>query len=288
MTTAQKRSDVPHAALIQMTSGIDPQRNLATIEEALGEAAAQGAAMAFLPEMSVLLDRDRERSSHHISLESGEAWLRAMQDFARRHGIWLHTGSKPLLASDGRRRLNRSHVIAADGSLRAHYDKIHMFDVDLPTGEKWVESAAFLGGEQICVVDTPLGRLGLSICFDVRFPELYRRLVEEGAELLAVPAAFTVPTGEAHWHILLRARAIETGCHILATAQEGQHEDGRATYGHSIAINPWGSILMEIEGGESDEKDYRLALVPIDPVATKKARTAIPLSRSRAARNITL
>ena len=282
-------SQAPLAALVQMTSGTDPVVNLATIDRALADAAARGAAMAFLPEMSLLLDRDRGRSAAHIAREADSPWPAALQDMARRHGLWLHTGSMPLLADDGDRRVNRSHVIGSDGGIRARYDKIHMFDVTLPSGENWTESAAYAGGAAIELVDTPLGRLGLSICYDLRFPELYRALVDRGAEAIAVPAAFTVSTGEAHWHILLRARAIETGCHVLAAAQGGDHEDGRATYGHSLAIDPWGAVLADAGIAEpADERGYRLAIAPISGAARATARDAIPLARSRAARAIDL
>lgn len=277
----------PIAALIQMTSGTDPQHNLATIDRAMADAAARGAAMAFLPEMSLLLDRDRARSGAHIVREADSAWPTALQDMAQKHGLWLHSGSMPLLADDGKRRVNRSHVIAADGSIRARYDKIHMFDVTLPSGENWTESAAYAGGDTLAVVDTPLGRLGLSICYDLRFPELYRALVGQGATLVAIPAAFTVSTGEAHWHVLMRARAIETGCHILAAAQSGLHDDGRATYGHSLIVDPWGAVLAD-GGTVEGEAGYRIVSAPIDRAATDRARQAIPLDRSREMRGITL
>lgn len=277
----------PLAALVQMTSGIDPAVNLATIDRALAEAAAKGAAMAFLPEMSLLLDRNRQRSAAHIVREEDSPWPAALQQMARRHGLWVHSGSMPLLSDDGDRRVNRSHVVAADGSIRARYDKIHMFDVTLPSGENWTESAAYAGGSALEVVETPLGRLGLSICYDLRFPELYRALVDRGAELIAVPAAFTVSTGEAHWHILLRARAIETACHVVAAAQSGTHADGRATYGHSLAIDPWGKVLAESAADNRDgDRGYELTLVPIAPGAVAKAREAVPLARSRAVRSI--
>lgn len=277
----------PIAALIQMTSGTDPQHNLATIDRAMADAAARGAAMAFLPEMSLLLDRDRARSGAHIVREADSPWPTALQDMAQKHGLWLHSGSMPLLADDGKRRVNRSHVIAADGSIRARYDKIHMFDVTLPSGENWTESAAYAGGDTLAVVDTPLGRLGLSICYDLRFPELYRALVGQGATLVAIPAAFTVSTGEAHWHVLMRARAIETGCHILAAAQSGLHDDGRATYGHSLIVDPWGAVLAD-GGTVEGEAGYRIVSAPIDRAATDRARQAIPLDRSREMRGITL
>jgi predicted amidohydrolase len=279
----------PLAAIVQMTSGIDPDANLRAIDRALGEAAKHGAAIAFLPEMSLLLDRDRQRSAAHIVREADSPWPAALQDMARRHGVWLHSGSMPLLSDDGSKRVNRSHVIGADGSIRARYDKIHMFDVDLPTGEKWTESAAYAGGEAIALVDTPIGRLGLSICYDLRFPELYRALVDGGAEVIAIPAAFTVPTGEAHWHTLVRARAIETGCHVIAAAQCGVHADGRATYGHSLAVDPWGVVLAEAaaKSGAGDQ-GFDLIAVEIDAEAVTKARQAIPLARSRTVRSITL
>ena len=277
----------PLAALIQMTSGIDPDDNLAVIDRAMGEAAARGAAMAFLPEMSLLLDRDRARSGMHIAREADSPWPAALQAMAQRHAIWLHTGSIPLLADMDERRVNRSHVIAADGSIRARYDKIHMFDVTLPSGENWQESAAYEGGSTVVVVETPLGQLGLSVCYDLRFPELYRALVDRGATLIAIPAAFTVSTGEAHWHVLMRARAIETACHVLAAAQNGSHADGRETFGHSIAVDPWGAVLADAGTGISD-KGYTLTLAPVDPNAGIRARQAIPLARSRANRNISL
>ncbi len=281
-------SPVPLAALIQMTSGIDPDANLATIDRALAEAAARGAAMAFLPEMSLLLDRDRTRSGGHIAREADSPWPSALQEMAQKHGVWLHSGSMPLLADDGERRVNRSHVIAADGGIRARYDKIHMFDVALPSGENWRESATYVGGDRLTIVDTPLGRMGLSICYDLRFPELYRALADRGATVIAIPAAFTVSTGEAHWHVLMRARAIETQCHVLAAAQCGTHADGRQTYGHSVAIDPWGAILADANGEEAMAgKDYVLALAPVDAAASERARLAIPLERSRAMRNIT-
>ena len=279
----------PLAALVQMTSGIDPAVNLATLDRALGEAARHGAAMAFLPEMALLLDRDRARSGAHMTREADSPWPAALQAMAQKHAIWLHAGSMPLLADEGERRVNRAHVIAADGSIRARYDKIHMFDVTLPSGENWQESAAYAGGDAVAVVDTPLGPLGLSICYDLRFPELYRALVERSATLFAIPAAFTVSTGEAHWHVLMRARAIETGCHVVAAAQGGMHEDGRQTFGHSLVVDPWGVVLADAAmPGDAHAKGYALTLAPIDPAAVERARQAIPLARSRANRNIAL
>ena len=285
----QRPPHAPVAAIVQMTSGIDPDANLRVIDRALAAAAAEGAAMAFFPEMSLLLDRDRQRSAAHMQREADSPWPAALADMARRHHIWLHSGSMPLLADGSERRVNRSHVIDDKGEIRARYDKIHMFDVTLPTGENWTESAAYAGSDAIVLVDTPLGRLGLSICYDLRFPELYRALVDGGAELIAIPAAFTVPTGEAHWHPLLRARAIETACHVLAAAQAGTHADGRATFGHSLAVDPWGTVLMDVSLQKDDgAAGYDIGFVAIDAQARNRARAAIPLARSRSVRNIEL
>jgi deaminated glutathione amidase len=221
--------------------------------------------------------------------EADSPWPAALADMARRHHIWLHSGSMPLLADEGERRVNRSHVIDDKGEIRARYDKIHMFDVTLPTGENWTESAAYAGGDAIALVDTPLGRLGLSICYDLRFPELYRALVDGGAELIAIPAAFTAPTGEAHWHPLLRTRAIETACHVVAAAQAGTHADGRATFGHSLAVDPWGTVLMDVSLQKDDgAAGYDIGFMAIDAQARNRARAAIPLARSRSVRNIEL
>ncbi len=277
----------PIAALVQMTSGTDPAVNLAIIDRALAAATEGGAAMAFLPEMSLLLDRDRARSAPYIAREADSPWPAALQELAKTHGIWLHSGSMPLLSDDGDRRVNRSHVIAADGTIQARYDKIHMFDVALPSGENWSESSAYAGGDALSVVETPLGSLGLSICYDLRFPELYQALVERGATSIAIPAAFTLSTGEAHWHVLMRARAIETGCHVLAAAQCGVHADGRSTYGHSIAVDPWGSVLTDL-AATSDEAGFRVGFSPVAVAAVSGAREAIPLGRSRGNRNIHL
>ena len=279
----------PLIALVEMTSGIDPDANLRTMDRALAAAAAAGATMAFFPEMSVLLDRDRTRSAAHIGPERDSPWLPALQAMAKTHGLWIHSGSMPFLSDDGSRRLNRSHVIAADGRIVAAYDKIHMFDVSLPSGESWSESSSYAGGESLVVVETPIGMLGLSICYDLRFAELYRALVARGAEVIAIPAAFTVSTGEAHWHILQRARAIENGCHVVAAAQAGTHADGRSTYGHSLVIGPWGELLGEsVASDAASEANFQLVLAPIDPAVTERARQSIPLDRSRANRRVAL
>lgn len=235
-------------ALHQARSGIDPARNVAALVGAVEAAKRGGAGMLFTPEMSGLLDRDRERVAGKVRPEEDDEVLAAVCHAARDHRIWVHLGSLALQGPDGR-YLNRGFVIDDTGAVRARYDKIHLFDVDLPTGESWRESAVYAPGERLVVVEgTPVGRLGLAICYDLRFPALFAALAEAGAETIAVPAAFTVPTGKAHWQVLLRARAIEAGLFVVAAAQAGQHEDGRETYGHSLVADPWGELLIEMDG----------------------------------------
>jgi predicted amidohydrolase len=233
-------------AVYQARSGIDPEENARDLINAIDQAASGGAVMLFTPEMSGLLDRDRSRAEAHLSDEAADKVLAAVRAEAKRRGLWIHLGSLALRGGPGGRLVNRAFVLDDQGGIRARYDKIHLFDVDLPTGESWRESAAYAPGAQPVVVDTPVGRLGLSICYDIRFPDLYRSLTDAGAIILAVPAAFTVPTGEAHWHILLRARAIEAGVFVVAAAQAGLHADGRETFGHSLVVDPWGTILLDM------------------------------------------
>jgi predicted amidohydrolase len=236
-------------ALFQSTTGIDPSASADRLASAVGEAAAGGAAMLFTPEMSGLLDRDSERAAHNVRLEENDEVLAAARAAAREHGIWVHLGSLAV-RTEGRQLANRAFVIDPRGEIRARYDKIHLFDVDLPTGESWRESNVYKhGSDAVVVTGTPVGTLGLSICYDLRFPALFARLAEAGADLIAVPAAFTVPTGRAHWEVLLRARAIEAGLFVVAAAQSGHHEDGRNTYGHSLVVDPWGDILLDMAEG---------------------------------------
>lgn len=233
-------------ALLQTTTGIDPLANAAQLSSGVELARDEGAAMLFAPEMAGLLDRDRARAAARIVAEADSSYVAPACEAAARCGIWVHLGSLPVLGSDGRWR-NRSLVIDSSGRIVGRYDKIHLFDIDLPNGESWRESSAYQAGEPHAVVvpDTPVGALGLTICYDVRFPALFLALRDAGAETIAVPAAFTVPTGEAHWHCLLRARALDSGCHIIAAAQTGTHADGRATYGHSLSVDPWGELLID-------------------------------------------
>ena len=262
-------------ALFQMTSGLDPAVNAAALVDAVEQAAAGGAELLFTPEMSGFVDQNRERSEQVIATEESDAVLAAVRAAAAEKGIWVHLGSLALRDPDSGKRRNRGFLIDDQGEIRAHYDKIHLFDVDLPTGESWRESNTYVAGNKAAVAQTPWGKLGLTICYDLRFPDLFRALSNAGADIISVPAAFTVPTGEAHWHILLRARAIEASAFIVATGQVGDHEDGRRTYGHSLVIDPWGTIILDA----GDRPGLHFADVPLDRLADVRGR--IPVLRHR-------
>lgn len=264
------------AALYQANTGIDPLLGARALVEAVERAAGDGADMLFTPEMSALLDRDRARAKNTIVTESEDVALAAVREAAAKHRLWVHLGSLALRgeAGDGR-NVNRSFVIDDRGAIRARYDKMHLFDIDLPDGQSIRESAAYAPGGRAVAVDTPWGRLGLSICYDLRFPDLFRALSDAGADMLAIPAAFTVPTGKAHWHVLMRARAIEASVFVIAAAQAGQHQDGRTTYGHSLVVDPWGEVLLDM--GEAPG----VALVEIDPKRVAEVRGQIPVLRHR-------
>ena len=263
-------------AVYQARTGIDPAANGDALARAVADASAGGAVMLFTPEMSGLLDRDRERASVHYRREGDDPVLARVREAAREQGIWVELGSLALLAEEGERLVNRSFLIDDKGEIRARYDKMHLFDVDLPTGESWRESASFAAGEAPVLADSPLGPLGLSICYDLRFSGLYARLSEAGAAALSIPAAFTVPTGEAHWHVLLRARAIEAEAFVVAAAQGGSHEDGRATYGHSLVVDPWGQVLLDM-GPDSPA----LGFADLDMAVLGDVRTRIPVLAHR-------
>lgn len=258
------------AALFQSRTGIDPAAGARALAGAIASAAEGGADMLFTPEMSGILDRDRARAGASIVAEGEDRVLAAAREGAARAGLWVHLGSLALKGGGGGRHVNRGFVIDATGAIRARYDKIHLFDVDLPDGGRWRESEAYAPGARAMVAETPWGRLGLSICYDLRFPDLYRALSDAGATMLAVPAAFTVPTGAAHWHVLLRARAIEAGAFVLAAAQSGTHADGRATYGHSLAIDPWGRALLDM--GERQGVGF----VELDEAEVAAVRARVP------------
>lgn len=263
-------------AVLQMTSGIDPAANRDAIVAAVGVAARGGAAMLFTPEMSGLVDSNRARARENVRVEADDPVLAAVRAAAKDHGIWVHIGSLMILRDDGK-LANRGFVIDDTGAIRARYDKLHLFDVDLPTGESWRESAAYTAGEGAAVAETPSGALGLSICYDLRFPDLYRALTDAGATILAVPAAFTRPTGAAHWHVLLRARAIEGAAFVVAAAQTGEHQDGRATYGHSLVIDPWGEVLLDM--GEVPSVGF----ADLDIARQDDVRARVPALRHRRA-----
>ena len=264
-------------ALYQAQTGIDPAANRADLVAAARDAAAGGAAMLFTPEMSGLLDANRERARGLVVAEDDDPTLAAVREAAARDGLWIHLGSLALQAGDGR-FANRGFVIDPAGEIRGRYDKIHLFDVDLPNGERWRESAAYRPGEAVTLVEgTPVGTLGLTICYDLRFPTLFARLAEAGADTIAVPAAFTVPTGKAHWHILLRARAIEAGLFVIAAAQGGRHQDDRATYGHSLVIDPWGEPLLDMGPGDTP----RLAFAEVDLARIAEVRARVPALEHR-------
>jgi predicted amidohydrolase len=263
-------------ALYQARTGIDPSANARDLVEAIEAAAAGGAAMLFTPEMSGLLDKDRDRAAASLRGEADDPVLAAVREAAARSGLWVHLGSLALAGErpDGR-LVNRGFLIDSAGEIRARYDKMHLFDVDLPTGESWRESAAYAPGEEAVVSDTIVGPLGLSICYDLRFPDLYRALTNAGARILAIPAAFTVPTGQAHWHVMMRARAIEAGVFVVAAAQCGTHEDGRVTYGHSLVVDPWGRVLLDMGEGRG------LGFAEIDMSAVDEVRSRLPAIRHR-------
>jgi deaminated glutathione amidase len=263
-------------AVHQMTSGVDAAMNAESMGAAIRAAADNGATFYFAPEMSLLLDRDRKRAASSIYAERDNPWLPAICDAAREAGIWVHLGSLPVVHEGGNGRFaNRTLLINDQGKVRARYDKMHLFDVDLATGESWRESSAYLGGDGPVLAETPLGPMGLTICYDMRFPDLYSRLARAGATVFAVPAAFTVPTGKAHWHTLLRARAIESAAFVVAAAQSGTHQDGRQTYGHSLVVDPWGEVLLDLGEGE------RLGFAEIDLASVDEVRAQIPVHLNR-------
>jgi len=258
------------AACVQMRSGIDRAANVEAATALISEAAAGGAQFITTPEMTNVLDQDPKRLFSHLDTEQDAFEVEAFSGLALRHKVWLLIGSMAVRANDNR-AANRSFLFSPDGRIAARYDKIHMFDVSLPDGESWRESKVYKPGEVTTAVEAPLGKIGLSICYDVRFHALYRALSQEGAEVLCIPAAFTKQTGEAHWETLLRARAIENGAFVVAAGQGGHHEDGRDTYGHSMIVGPWGKVLAA-----SDSADPGVILARIDPEKTHQARAAIP------------
>src|SRR5215207_6621712 len=254
-----------------MRSGRDPLKNRDAAVALIREAAAQGAHYVQTPEMTSLVERSRETLFEKIGPQERDPTLAGLREVVREKGVCVHIGSLAVLA--GEKVANRAFLIGPQGEIIASYDKIHLFDVDLPNGESWRESRTYSGGDRAVLAETPSGYLGVTICYDVRFPALYRALAEAGASFLTAPACFTRQTGEAHWHVLHRARAIETGAFMISAAQGGTHEDGRETYGHSLIADPWGRILAEA-GTEPG-----VILAEIDPAKVQDARQRIPALR---------
>ncbi|MEE9455495.1 MAG: carbon-nitrogen hydrolase family protein [Paracoccaceae bacterium] len=262
-------------ALIQLTSSNNPAANLRKVEALIRTASNGGAKFVLTPETTNIISASRKHQTAVLHTEGSDPTLKHLCKLADALNIWLLIGSLALKTNDADARFaNRAFLIAPNGEIQARYDKIHMFDVDLGSGEAYRESAAYRPGNSATLAKTPIGNIGMTICYDMRFPELFRTLAQGGAEILAVPAAFTVPTGRAHWHTLLRARAIETGCFVLAPAQVGSHDDGgnprRQTYGHALAVSPWGQILAD--GGETEGVTF----VDIDLNEVVRARAKIP------------
>jgi predicted amidohydrolase len=260
--------------LVQMCSGRDVARNLADAEVLVREAARQGARYVQTPEITTLMETERARLFAAIRPEEGNPEIAHFSALARELKLWLHMGSMPVLLGTGR-IANRSLLFAPTGEIAARFDKIHMFDVDLPGGETYRESKNYQPGNTGVVADLPWGRLGLTVCYDLRFPHLYRALAKAGADVLAIPSAFTRKTGEAHWHVLLRARAIENQCYVLAAAQGGTHPNGRRTWGHSMIVDPWGEVLACRDEGAG------VVLAEIDPQRLAQVRRQLPALQHR-------
>lgn len=258
------------AAVVQMHSGIDPARNIASMREMVRDAAGRGAVYVQTPEMTGAVQRDRKALCAVLQPEDRDQTAQAASDLASELGIYLHIGSTAV-KPEGERLANRAFLFGPDGAEIARYDKIHMFDVDLDNGESWRESAVYRPGAETVVAGLPYAAIGFSICYDVRFPQIYREQALASANVLTAPAAFTRQTGEAHWHVLQRSRAIENGAWMISAAQGGYHEDGRETYGHSLIVDPWGEIVAEIAHDEPG-----VAVAEIDITKSAAARQKIP------------
>jgi predicted amidohydrolase len=269
MTTTTGKPSTFRVGLVQMRSGRTPAANIDTAAGMIREARAGGADYVQTPEMTNILVRKRDELMDAIVAEDNDASLADFRELARKLSIWLHVGSLAIKVSS-QHAANRSFLIDPKGDIAARYDKIHMFDVDLAGGESYRESNSYKAGDLAVVADLPWGRLGLTICYDLRFPSLYRALAEAGSSFLAIPSAFTRQTGEAHWNVLMRARAIENGCYAIAAAQGGAHEDGRETFGHSIVVDPWGKVLAEGAGAPG------VIYADIDPAMVATVRGRIP------------
>jgi predicted amidohydrolase len=266
---SQFRGSQFRVGLIQMRTGRTPQANTDAAVKLIGEAKSGGADYVLTPEVTNIMESSREKLFATIVAEENDGTLAALRDLARSLGIYVHIGSLAVKIAP-EKAANRSFLIDRKGDIVARYDKIHMFDVDLSGGESYRESRSYRPGEIAVVSDLPWGRLGLTICYDLRFPALYRALAESGASFLAIPSAFTRQTGEAHWHVLMRARAIENGSFVFAAAQGGLHEHGRETFGHSLVVDPWGRIIAE--GGA----EPGVIFAEVDPAEVSAARARVP------------
>ncbi len=274
--SATSHANVTRIAIAQMQSGIDPAVNAQTVADLAERSAGEGAAILFTPEMTGLLDRDRKRAASSIVGEDSDLTLAKARDAASKYGLMIALGSLALKGEEDGLWVNRSLLIESNGDIAARYDKLHMFDVDLDGGESWRESNAYQAGRAVTVAQTPAGKLGLSICYDIRFPALFEELGKARCDLIAVPAAFTVPTGQAHWHVLQRARAIEASAYVVAAAQVGQHADGRTTYGHSLVVDPWGEVLLDL-GGDGPN----IGFAEIDAERIEQVRSQVPSLANR-------
>ncbi|HEV2100134.1 MAG TPA: carbon-nitrogen hydrolase family protein, partial [Stellaceae bacterium] len=262
---------------VQFTAARDYEPNIRATAELIHRATGEGADFVVTPENTGLMEPIGRLRREKARDEANHPILAALREVARETGVWLLIGSiavdisrEPGIPEGERRLANRSYLIDANGAIVAHYDKIHMFDVDLAAGESYRESNAFRPGSDIVLAETPWGVLGMTVCYDLRFPQLYRRLAQAGADFLAIPSAFTVPTGKAHWHVLLRARAIENGCFVFAPAQWGEHAEGRRTFGHSLIVGPWGEVLADADDGVG------IVSAQIDPARIAEARRMVP------------
>jgi predicted amidohydrolase len=267
-----QRRESFRAGLVQMCTGRDVERNVADASALIREAAGRGAQYVQTPEITTLMEMERAPLLAAVRPEEGSPAVARFAGLAQELGIWLHIGSMAVLLGNGK-IANRSLLFSPDGAVEARFDKLHMFDVELPGGETYRESKSYQAGNVGVLADLPWGALGLTVCYDLRFPHLFRALAKAGADFLAIPSAFTRQTGEAHWHVLVRARAIENGCFVFAAAQAGKHESGRETYGHSLVVSPWGEVVADA-GGE-----VGVAVAEIDPAEVERARARIPSLR---------
>jgi predicted amidohydrolase len=260
------------AACVQVTAGREFDPNIRAAADLVRRARDAGADFIATPEVVGMIEPKRELHLEKARAEADNPALAAFRELARETGAWLLVGSLAIKL-EAERLANRSFLLAPDGTIAARYDKMHMFDVDLASGESYRESRLYRPGEESVLAALPWGTLGMTVCYDLRFPYLYRALAQAGADFLTIPSAFAVPTGEAHWHVLLRARAIETGCFVIAPAQWGEHAEGRKTYGHSLIVDPWGAVLAD--GGEG----VGVTTARIDPMRIAEARGMVPSLR---------